>query len=241
MTKKTVEVIKQDQVKESHAAPTPATPMTLIEAAISQNADIDRLEKLWELQQRYEASEARKAYNTAMAAFRAECPKIEKNKRVAFATQRGNTQYRHATLDHAIEVIQPILAKHGLSYSWRTEQKGSLITVTCIVTHIAGHSESTSMFGEPDTSGTKNSIQAVGSTVTYLQRYTLFSILGLAAGDDTDGVVEHAANVAADPRAAIKSAKTVDELRRIFKALTKEQQDEYMDLMLARKDEIENA
>ena len=38
-----------------------------------------------------------------------------------------------------------------------------------------------------DDSGNKNSIQAVGSTTTYLQRYTLKAALGLAASDDDDG------------------------------------------------------
>lgn len=43
------------------------------------------------------------------------------------------------------------------------------------------------MSASADTSGSKNSIQAIGSTITYLQRYTLFSILGLASTDDDDG------------------------------------------------------
>ncbi len=44
------------------------------------------------------------------------------------------------------------------------------------------------MSASPDTSGSKNSIQAIGSTVSYLQRYTLFAILGLASTDqDNDG------------------------------------------------------
>ena len=44
------------------------------------------------------------------------------------------------------------------------------------------------MSAAPDTSGSKNSIQALGSAQTYLQRYTLYAILGLASGDaDNDG------------------------------------------------------
>src|SRR5690606_5500273 len=38
-----------------------------------------------------------------------------------------------------------------------------------------------------DSSGSKNAIQAIGSTLTYLQRYTLIQALGLAASDDDDG------------------------------------------------------
>ena len=44
------------------------------------------------------------------------------------------------------------------------------------------------MTAPADTSGSKNAIQARGSTVTYLQRYTLLGALGLVTGDeDTDG------------------------------------------------------
>ena len=78
------------------------------------------------------------------------------------------------------------LAEHGLSHSWSTEQIGSAIAVTCILTHEQGHSERTTLSGEADTSGNKNAIQAIGSAVTYFERYTLMSITGLAALDSDD-------------------------------------------------------
>ena len=60
--------------------------------------------------------------------------------------------------------------------------------MSCCVTHILGHTECTTLSELPDESGSKNSIQAIGSTVSYLQRYTLFSILGLASKEmDNDG------------------------------------------------------
>ena len=36
----------------------------------------------------------------------------------------------------------------------------------------------------PDTSGKKNEIQSRGSTITYLQRYTLIGALGLTTADE---------------------------------------------------------
>ena len=42
------------------------------------------------------------------------------------------------------------------------------------------------MSASPDTSGSKNAVQSIGSTVTYLQRYTLYSILGLASAEQDD-------------------------------------------------------
>lgn len=162
------------------------TPETLIGYAISRNAPIETLEKLMALQERHEANEARKAYMKAMAAFKTDPPDIFKNKRVSFNTKTGGvTEYNHATLDHVAGSIGKALSKHGLSASWKIEQDKK-IKVTCTITHEMGHSESTSLESDAETSGTKNQIQAIGSAITYLQRYTLLALVGLAAKDQDD-------------------------------------------------------
>lgn len=62
------------------------------------------------------------------------------------------------------------------------------IEVTCIVTHKDGHSERTSMIGPEDHSGSKNKIQAIGSSASYLERYALKGAFGLTTTDsDPDG------------------------------------------------------
>lgn len=156
------------------------TPLTLIQQAIAGDASIEKMEQLLSLQLRWEENEARKAYNQAMSNFRAECPTIDR------ARKGHNTKY--AGLAESIEAIRGLLTKHGLSHQWKTAQEGNQVTVTCNVTHILGHSESTSLTAAPDTSGSKNNIQAIGSTVSYLQRYTLFAILGLSSREmDDDG------------------------------------------------------
>jgi hypothetical protein len=38
-----------------------------------------------------------------------------------------------------------------------------------------------------DTSGSKTSVQGIGSTVSYGKRYTLCALLNISTGDDTDG------------------------------------------------------
>jgi hypothetical protein len=82
--------------------------------------------------------------------------------------------------------VDPLLTDQGLSYRYRTSIDGPTVTVTCIISHRLGHSEETTLSAGRDESGNKNSIQAVGSTVTYLQRYTLKAALGLAAAADDD-------------------------------------------------------
>jgi hypothetical protein len=158
------------------------TPAMLLSLAVEQGADLDRLEKLMNLKMKWEENEARKAYFEAMTAFKANPPEIEKNKKVAY----GNTKYSHASLWNVTEKINSELSKYGLSASWTTKQPEKEITVTCRISHVLGHFEETSLTALPDNSGAKNSIQALGSTITYLQRYTILALTGLATQDQDD-------------------------------------------------------
>jgi hypothetical protein len=161
------------------------SPAAMIRMAVEGKADLEKLEKLLALQERFEANEARKAYHRAMADFKANPPKIDKDKTVSFKTSVGTTTYNHATLANVTEKISAELSKHGLSASWTTKQNGAVI-VTCRITHEQGHSEETSLSAPADTSGSKNAIQAIGSTITYLERYTLLALTGLATYDQDD-------------------------------------------------------
>lgn len=165
---------------------TAITPMGMLQIAVQQGADLDKLTKLMDLQERWEANESRKAFVSAMSAFKANPPDIFKNKHVSFTTQKGKTEYDHATLDQVSLAIGTALSQHGLSHRWVTDQADGRIKVTCILTHSMGHSESVSLQSSADDSGGKNSIQAIGSAVTYLQRYTLLAATGMAVQDQDD-------------------------------------------------------
>lgn len=182
------------------------TPTQMLAIAVEQGADLDKLEKLMDLQERWEDKQAHKNYIASMSRFRSECPVIERTK--------SGHNIKYAGLAESLEQIKDLLAECGLSHSWSTVQDGSVTSVTCTVTHVDGHSESTSLSAAPDTSGSKNAIQAIGSTVSYLQRYTLFAILGIASADaDTDGNFE----TPPDAIDAIMGATTLDELQTVFK------------------------
>lgn len=162
------------------------TPMDMLNLAVQQGADLDRLEKLMALQERWEANEARKAYVVALSDFKVMGMIIEKDKHVSFQTQKGKTEYNHATLGNICNVIGAALGQHGLSFRWATEQGDGRIKVTCTLMHSMGHSESVSLEAYADESGGKNSIQAIGSAVSYLQRYTLLAITGTATQEQDD-------------------------------------------------------
>jgi hypothetical protein len=168
--------------------PIDRSPAALMMLAIERNLDLDKVEKAMLLQERWEANEARKAYHDAMSGFKAHPPEIDKDRHVKFQTAKGTTEYRHASLANVTTKINSELSKHGLSAGWKVAQDAGRITVTCTITHRLGHFESTSLSGSPDDSGSKNPIQAVGSTISYLSRYTLLALTGLSTHDmDDDG------------------------------------------------------
>lgn len=170
------EVITKEQQNTQVAK---VNPMQLMQVAVESNAGLDKLEKLMSLQERWEAGEAKKLFYAAMAEFQRNCPDIKKLK-------KGHN-YMYAPLGDIMAQIREPLFDCGLSIRFEQDHSAG-ITVTCIVTHKGGHSERTTMTGGADTTGSKNGIQAIGSTVTYLQRYTVIGALGITTADaDMDG------------------------------------------------------
>jgi hypothetical protein len=200
--------------------------MDLIHMAVGQNADIDKLQKLFELQLAWEANQAKKAFVAAMNEFKANPPGILKNKHVHYEVAgKPPTDYDHATLDNVCKAATQGLSAHGISHRWVIEQKGdNLIRVTCILTHVAGHSEETTMAAGADETGGKNKIQAIASSVTYLERYTLLAATGLAAANtDNDGrSVEQGWDKLQEFLDSIGTAPNLEILEETFKAGFKE-------------------
>lgn len=170
---------------EPQAAPVVATvtPMTMLNMAVQQGADIEKLGQLMALQERWEANEAKKAFVEAMSAFKANPPAVYKD--------RENKQYdsRYTSIGNLVNTVNSALSQHGLSARWDVDQSAG-IRVTCILTHRQGHSEQCSMSGPPDNSGKKNPLQEIKSTVTYLKVATFEAITGIASTDgnaDDDG------------------------------------------------------
>ena len=172
-------------------APAPASNpyMAMVQTAMDSGRGIEQLDRLLDLQLKWDAEQARRAWVAAMAAFKADPIVIEKRKLVEFTTRDGDTtSYRHATLADVVDAVVAGMGRHGLSHRWDVKQETGQVAVTCTVTHRDGHSESVTMQAAPDASGKKNSIQQVASAVTYLQRYTLMAATGVAAKDMDDDV-----------------------------------------------------
>lgn len=172
----------QEIVVATEAPEVPAisyTPMEMLGRALERGADISVLEKLMDLQDRHERNQAKKAFDAAIAEAKAKIKPIKKNR-------EGHNNKRYADQAAYANAVDAVLAEHGLTYRYRASQEDK-IHVTCVLSHREGYSEETTLSGLPDASGGKSGMHALGSTLTYLQRYSLTLALGLAAAEDDDG------------------------------------------------------
>lgn len=154
-----------------------------------QSGNIEIIERMMALKERVEANEARKAFSDAIATAKLSAPDLRKEQRTDFTSKSGSrTAYDFANIGDINPPILKWLADHGFSARWAPDQVSGMLGITCILTHRLGHSESFRLEAPPDNTGNKNGIQGLGSTQTYLERYTLLGVTGLAvAGMDDDG------------------------------------------------------
>lgn len=164
------------------------TKESLIQLALNDKIDPDKLEKLMELQFRYEEKQAESAFNEALAKFQEACPPVLKKKSVT--NNSGKHMYNYAELDEMVSTIRPHLAVNGLSFSFdiiRVDEKTSQLITS--LKHKSGHTEKSAYFFDPMADGgSMNASQRRKSALTYAKRAGLESALGLVtANQDDDG------------------------------------------------------
>lgn len=153
-------------------------------AARDPNIDIDKMERLLQMQERIVARQAKAAYADALSRLQPTLPII--GERGSIKNNSGAVQSRYALWEDIVGVITPLLAAQGFSLSFRTGNKDGRIQVTGVLAHREGHSEETSLDLPADTSGSKNAVQAVASSVSYGKRYTAGALLNLRSGEADD-------------------------------------------------------
>jgi hypothetical protein len=152
-------------------------------AASDPNTDVEKLERLMALFERVKDREARTAYIEALGAVQQVLPAIQE--RGGIEIGRGAAQ-KYARWEDINTTIKPILAQHGFALSFRTGFDKDRITVTGVLSHRLGHSEETTIYLPSDTSGSKNAVQAVGSSTSYGKRYTAIALLNITSTDEDD-------------------------------------------------------
>lgn len=164
--------------------------MDMIAKAVTDGASIEAIERLMALKREHDKEVAKRAFTEALAKFQEECPEIRKTKHVDVDLKSGGKmKYSYAPLPDIERQIKSLMVKHGFTKEWRPSytDKGK-IRIVCVLTHIGGHSTETPMEADADTSGSKTAMQAQGSSITFMQRYTLLGALGITTADqDIDG------------------------------------------------------
>jgi len=163
-----------------------ATLMDVIgRAAADPATDVDKLERLMALYERITARGAKAEFTASLAEMQLELPEIEERGRIDIG--RGKPQ-GYALWEDINDAIKPILARHGFALSFKTGRDEGQVVVTGILSHRAGHSEETTMWLPADNSGSKNAVQAIGSSTSYGKRYVAAALLNLTSrGEDDNG------------------------------------------------------
>lgn len=165
------------------------TPMDMLAIAVQRGDAADQLAKLWDIAEKVRQQQAQQAFVTAMNLFKQDPPTIEKTRKAKVDSKKGGDAsfaYKYANLADVCAAVVRALSNVGISHSWATVQENGQVTVRCTLTHEQGHSASTMLAASLDATGGKNNLQALGSTVSYLERYTLLAVCGLAVDDEQD-------------------------------------------------------
>jgi len=167
---------------------TPIKPKTnllenLIQDLLTRKiVDVSDLEKLLILK-------AKRSFQEALLAFQSEDIIIPRD---AKGVDKEGKHYSYSLLPTIRKAIQPFLLKHGFTYHWQFDRDDEYVACKCIITHTDGHIIVSTMKAEADDTASMTDLQGIGSTMTYLQRYTLVAVLGLTSVDtDDDGNASH--------------------------------------------------
>ena len=169
-----------------HSGPVALDAESILLKAIEANVPVESLERLLAMRERIKAEQAREAYYTALSAFQSECPAIRKNK--AVKDKHGSVRYVYAPLDDIVAQISPYLKQNGFSFTIDMSFAENMVTATCLLHHIAGHSERSSFSVPIESEAYTNDAQKHGSAQTFAKRYALCNALGIVTSDaDDDG------------------------------------------------------
>ncbi len=153
----------------------------IMKVAADPQCDMEKMERLLQMHERMQAHQAQVQFSADLAAMQCDIPSIAER-------GKGHGSIRYATLEDINDVVKPIMQRFGFAMSFKVEHHQGGINVTGILMHKAGHREETTILLPSDTSGSKNAVQAVASSVSYGKRYVMCAMLNITTrGEDDDG------------------------------------------------------
>lgn len=180
-----LEVIKHDPV----ALAPRSDPEAILRYAIDKGADVSVIERMMVIRRELQAESAKAAFDSALAAFQAECPVVSKQKGVP--DRSGNIAYKYSPFEDIIAQVKPTLQKNGFSFTLDTdtESQPGWVVAKCHITHCAGHTAtSTAKFPLGTKTPIMSDTQVYAAALTFASRRVFCNAFGIVtAGEDSDG------------------------------------------------------
>lgn len=223
------------------------TPADLLRIAMdSGDKDIERLERLMAMDERYRESQERERQRQAVLAFRRDFAAFRGENIVIPLTKevdrgRGGS-FSQAEYHVAASMLSPALSQHGFGFrhdvkfgsrKWTTDGVESdvpWVYVTCHLEHRDGHTEKLDLEGPPGDLSVNTPVQNMQVTASFLKRQSLLAITGTATGGEDDESAmprtkQAKAGAAEPPTALIEAGEAaatsgMDALNRWWQSLT---------------------
>jgi hypothetical protein len=155
-------------------------------AAADPNTDVDKLERLMGMYERITAQKAKAAFTSALADLQPKLPVIDQKGEIKHGENKP-VQSRYAKYEDINDAIRPLLQEEGFALTFRIHRNDAMVSVTGVLSHRDGHSEETTIDLPADGSGSKNAVQAVGSSISYGKRYAAIALLNITSRAPLDG------------------------------------------------------
>jgi hypothetical protein len=163
-------------------------------AAANPAVDVSKMRELLTMQREIMSEEARIAFTEDF--IKMQLPTIRRDGKIEIdgrGGKRGGTM-RYATFENINSVVEPILKANGFAMWFEPDigEDGKII-MRGHLDHARGHGKTCAIALPLETSGAKNNVQGVGSSISYGKRYAAIALLNIVShapeDQDTDGNV----------------------------------------------------
>lgn len=185
MAKANVSIMEPQPAGEVVSADATSLMAVISRAASDPSTDVDKLERLIGVYERITDRAATTAYDEAFAQMQSALPTIDESGKIVVKEKGSETKIiqetSYAKQADINEAVKPILGEHGFGLSFRPGRTPEgLVSMTAILSHRLGHREEATVVLQQDGSGSKNTVQGVGSSLTYAKRYATIAILNIS-------------------------------------------------------------
>lgn len=185
-------------------------------ATTNPDVDVDKLQKLMDMQLAIMDRAARMQFNAAFAVVQSEVPIVVCDK------VNLHTKSKYPSMENVQKTVKSIYLKNGFTCTFAEGDApvGGKLHIVGTVRHVGGHTEIFNRYADADTSGpsgtrNKTDVQGSQSTVSFISRRLLCAIWGITiVEDDKDGNAPYekiTATQVADLRALAEEVKKKNE------------------------------